>query len=107
MCKTIEKRNYEILLVPSIQENIKRETTDHEPTIKITAQLVKSEAFDYGNGTATVLQFTNYARPFETERLLDTRYEHGIVSDFDKWCRDYFKSCYGDYLAEVNEVTER
>ena len=44
-------------------------------------ELHKSGAFNYGNGTAVYY----YDGVNFTPQMFDTRYEHGITEDFDKW----------------------
>lgn len=102
--KVFETRRYLLHLIPRIAEKMAKNTTDGEPTLKVTAELVESACFSYGNGTAVGITFENLPKSFEREIGFDTRYESGIKSNFDGWCKEFFKSYYGENLEKVEEI---
>lgn len=69
-------------------------------TYTMRAELHKSGAFQYGNGTTLVLYDGVNTAPW----VYDTRYETGIVRDWCNWC-DTFVSNWCDKDAVIN-VTE-
>lgn len=101
--KALETRHYVLHLIPSIAEMVK--TTDGEPTLKIKAELAESDSFKYGNQTCVGITVENLPRDVNNPSVFDTRYESGIKSDFDGWCRRYFDDYYGKNVEKVEEIT--
>lgn len=56
-----------------------------ERVMRLEYRLIKSGGFEYGNGTAVTIEEFNDEVPVPN-RLLDTRYEKGVISDFEGWC---------------------
>lgn len=47
----------------------------------------ESAAFAYGNGTSvSIFRDDNFVG------IVDTRYDHGVIKDFGKWCRDHLEA---------------
>lgn len=55
---------------------------------KAHLKLLKSGAFDYGNGTCVVMEWEMEGT---IPQLFDTRYEKGITKDFKKWALDFIQ----------------
>ena len=67
------------------------EVTFNEPEFNAVYELVRDEsgAFAYGNGSAvTIFRNENF------QGIVDTRYDHEVMQDFDKWCMDYLNGCF-------------
>lgn len=100
--KVLEQRKYKVNLIDRIAKKIALDTTDGSDHYKVTATLMKSGAFDYGNGTCVAIEYENLPAIFENVRVFDTRYESGITNNFDEWVRSYFDDYYGTNLKAVN-----
>lgn len=98
-------KRYELYFKPSIAKKLAKDTTDSEPTLKVTARLAESVAFDYGNGTTALVEIENLPNTFDPKRVFDTRYETGIKTDFDKWVRRYLWDYYGSNLEKVEDIS--
>ena len=69
-----------------ITKRYRADLKDHAPVI-FTLQRGPSGAFAYGNQTSVVFY------EGETFRgIIDTRYDHIVIDDFDAWCIEYLKS---------------
>ena len=101
--KVFETRHYLLHLIPSIAEKV--ETTDGEPTLKVKATLEESNAFKYGNQTCVGIEIENLPSSWNNPMGFDTRYDVGIKSNFDGWCRAYFEDYYGKNVEKVEDVT--
>lgn len=97
----LKQKRYELYFKPSIAQHVVEDTTDGEPTYKVTATLQKSGCFDYGNGTAVGIEIENLPPSFERVIGFDTRYDNRVIDDFDGWCRAYFEDYYGKNLEKV------
>lgn len=100
--KVFETRHYLLHLIPSIAEMV--ETTDGEPTLKVKAELCESKAFNYGNQTCVGITVENLPKDINNPMGFDTRYDSGIKSNFDGWCRAYFEDYYGKNVEKVEEI---
>lgn len=103
--KDFSVKRYELYFKPSIAKKVVEDTTDGEPTYKVTARLQKSGCFSYGNGTAVGLEFENLPSRFERIKGFDTRYDNRVTEDFDGWCRAYFEEYYGSNLEKVEDIS--
>lgn len=63
-----------------------------------TFELGDSAAFQYGNGTSVVVTSDKYK---DDKRLIDTRYEKGIISNFEKWCIQWLYDNFLPHKATV------
>ena len=63
-----------------------------------TFELTDSPAFKYGNGTCVLVASDKYK---EDSKMIDTRYEVGIVSSFEKWCIDWLANNFDTHKATV------
>lgn len=61
----------------------------------------KSASFEYGNGS--VVQVKMNGRHFAS---IDTRYDHNVMGNFDKWCRDYLLRTINPELEPVITLEE-
>ncbi len=50
-------------------------------------ELLKSSAFQYGNGTSCVITVDG-----EEHSLIDTRYCKSIIAKFNEWCEEFLDS---------------
>lgn len=98
-----ETKYYEVHLVPRIAEKVANDTTDKSPFLKVKAELGKSGAFDYGNGTAVGITIENLPDGFENHIVLDTRYYAGIKNDFSGFCKEWIKDYWGENLEHTVE----
>lgn len=66
--------------------------------VKLHCSLEESGAFGYGNRTCLVVVEDGKYNADRPERVrthvYDTRYEQGIVSDFENWCLRFAKGSY-------------
>lgn len=68
--------------------------------VTVTFESKASGAFDYGNGSATVMK---WAEPTgkEFSKVYDTRYMRG---DFDSVCRDLMYDYFGSNIDEIDRI---
>ena len=88
--------------VPEIAAKVATETTDGADFERVTAELEKSGAFEYGNGTTTVVTFENLKQSFLNPAVYDTRYVS--VSDFKGLVVGLLEERYGENLDYIEEV---
>lgn len=62
----------------------------------------KSASFEYGNGSVVLVKMNG--RHFAS---VDTRYDHSVMEDFDKWCRDYLlRTINPEFEPHINSEDE-
>ena len=103
MTEALKTKTFKAHFIPRIAEKIAGITTDGNNYETVTAELHKSGAFDYGNGTCLVLDFTNLPPACETRVVYDTRYMN--ISDFDALVSDVLADRFGENLDHLEEVT--
>ena len=96
---TLQTINLEVHFVPEIAEKVAKNTTDGADFERVTAELRKSGAFDYGNGTATGLTYTNLPPEYETYVVYDTRYVS--VKDFRGLVKGLLEDRHGEYIDHI------
>ena len=73
-----------------------KELWDYNRTF--TFELVDSPAFQYGNGTSVAVTSDKYK---DDARLIDTRYEEDILSNFEKWCVEWLSNNFNPHKSTV------
>ena len=63
-----------------------------------TIELFDSPAFQYGNGTSVVVTSDKYK---DDARLIDTRYDTGILTHFEEWCIDWLKNNFNPHKSTI------
>ena len=68
-----------------------------EDPVLVECSLEKSGAFEYGNGTCTVIYITPPGYPRQ-HFVLDTRYIKDITNNFEGFCESWIKEYFGENL---------